>query len=70
MVFLTASARYRECALARASSCLATPKVVRMGVPPALAVGVPDRTTRPQASTPSGSYFSFTRRTRSRLPPQ
>jgi hypothetical protein len=29
-----------------------------------------DPTTRPQPNTRSGSYFSFTRRTRSRLPPQ
>ena len=29
-----------------------------------------DPTTRPQPNTPSGSYFSFTRRTRSRLSPQ
>ena len=29
-----------------------------------------DPATRPQPNTPSGSYFSFTRRTRSRLPPQ
>jgi hypothetical protein len=30
----------------------------------------PGATTGPQPNTPSGSYFSFTRRTRSRLPPQ
>jgi hypothetical protein len=30
----------------------------------------PTPTTPPQPNTLSGSYFSFTRRTRSRLPPQ
>jgi hypothetical protein len=35
-----------------------------------LTVAVPDPTPRPQPNTPCGSYFSFTRRTRSRLPPQ
>jgi hypothetical protein len=30
----------------------------------------PDSMTRPQPNTRSGSYFSFTRRTRSRLGPQ
>jgi hypothetical protein len=39
-------------------------------VSPLLVAAVPRPTTRPQPNTPSGSYFSFTRRTRSRLPPQ